>query len=168
MPAWSNLLIYAVAAGVIIFRTVRPQTIGVTRLWVAPLLLCGLLGFAIYGTAMMSPAPVWEVVAGLLVGVAAGVPFGILRGRHTEVKLSDRPGKMHLSSSWITAVVWLGAFGLRAVIRYVGPHHGSLSATIGDALLAFAIGMIATSYLVIFQKYQALRAASLQDRAQPA
>jgi hypothetical protein len=36
------------------------------------------------------------------------------------------------------------------------PQRGSLSATIGDALLAFAIAFIATSYLVILRKYEDL------------
>ncbi len=39
------------------------------------------------------------------------------------------------------------------------PQRGSLSGTIGDALLAFAIAFIAASYFVIFRKYEQLVAA---------
>ena len=48
---------------------------------------------------------------------------------------------------------------MRYGVRMLMPHRGSLAATIGDALLAFAIAFIATSYLVIFRKYERLIAA---------
>jgi hypothetical protein len=54
----------------------------------------------------------------------------------------------------VTLVIFAAAFGLRYGIRMLMPHRGSLSAVVGDALLAFAIVFIATSYIVIFRKYE--------------
>jgi hypothetical protein len=45
---------------------------------------------------------------------------------------------------------------LRYGVRTLMPLHGSLAATIGDALLAFAIAFLAASYIVIFRKYEEL------------
>ncbi len=63
---------------------------------------------------------------------------------------------MYLGSSWMTILIFAIAFGFRSVVRFLMPHRGSLSATVGDALLAFAITFIATSYIVIFRKYEEL------------
>ena len=137
-------------------RMIRPQKISVTRLWLTPIILCGLTAWVIYANNMLNPAPAFEIVLGLLVGALAGIPFGILRGMHTEVRPTERRGVMYLGSSWVTLAIFAGAFGLRYGVRFAAPHRGSLSSAVGDALLAFAIAFIATSYLVIFRKYEQL------------
>ncbi len=129
-------------------------------MWITPILLCALTAWAIYATELLNPAPPQEIVLGLIVGAAAGVPFGILRGMHTDVRPTDRRGVMYLGSSWVTVVIFAAAFGLRYAARMLMPHRGSLSTTIGDALLAFAIAFIATSYFVIFRKYERLISTS--------
>lgn len=128
-------------------------------MWTAPIILCALTAWVIYLNNTLNPAPPVEIAAGLIAGALAGVPFGILRGVHTDVRPTDRKGVMYLGSSWITLVIFAAAFGLRYAIRMLMPHRGSLSATIGDALLAFAIAFIAVSYYVIFRKYERLTAA---------
>jgi hypothetical protein len=135
---------------------VRPQKISVTRMWVTPIVLCGLTAWVIYANSVINPAPPLEIALGLAIGAICGVPFGILRGIHTDVRPTERAGVMYLGSSWITVLIFLVAFGLRSGIRELMPHRGSLSATIGDGLLAFAIVFIATSYFVIFRKYERL------------
>lgn len=139
---------------ILAFRLIRPQRISVTRMWLAPIVLCGLTVWVIYENDVLNPAAPWEIAVGLLLGGAVGVPFGILRGMHTDVRPTDRPGVMYLGSSWVTLVIFAAAFGLRYGIRMLMPHRGSLSAVVGDALLAFAIVFIATSYIVIFRKYE--------------
>jgi len=123
-------------------------------MWVAPIFLCGLTGWAIYANNLLNPAPPVEIAAGLVLGALAGIPFGILRGMHTEVRPTERRGVMYLGSSWVTIAIFFVAFGLRYLIRMTMPMHGSLSSTIGDGLLAFAIAFIVTSYVVIFRKYE--------------
>ncbi|MBV8345954.1 MAG: hypothetical protein JO190_13310 [Candidatus Eremiobacteraeota bacterium] len=130
-----------------------------TRMWITPILLCALTAWAIYANELLNPAAPQEIVLGVLAGAIGGIPFGILRGMHTEVRPTDRRGVMYLGSSWITVVIFAAAFGLRYAARMLMPHRGSLAATLGDALLAFAIAFIATSYLVIFRKYERLIAA---------
>ncbi len=129
-------------------------------MWITPILLCVLTAWVIYANELLNPAPPAEIALGLIVGAVAGIPFGILRGMHTDVRPTDRPGVMYLGSSWITLAIFAGAFALRYGARMLMPHRGSLAATVGDALLAFAIAFIATSYVVIFRKYEALVRAS--------
>jgi hypothetical protein len=141
---------------VLAVRMVRPQRISVTRMWVSPIILCVLTAWVIYANNMLNPAPPLEVALGLVLGGIVGLPFGVLRGVHTDVRPTDRPGVMYLGSSWVTIVIFAAAFGLRYVVRMMIPLRGSLTATIGDALLAFAIVFIAASYFVIFRKYEEL------------
>jgi hypothetical protein len=148
-----QLLPIAVVALLLVWRFMRPQRISITRMWVQPIVLCALAAWAIYATDSIDPAPLWEIVVALAIGAAAGVPFGMLRGRHTDVRPTDRPGVMYLGSSWITMLIFIAAFGLRTVVRLFMPHRGSLSTAVGDGLLAFAIAFIATSYAFIVRKY---------------
>lgn len=125
-------------------------------MWVSPILLCGLSIWVIYANEMLNPAPPAEIVLGVVLGAIFGTPFGILRGMHTEVKLTEKRGVMYLGSSWITVAIFLVAFGLRYAVRLLMPQHGSLTGIIADAVLAFAIAFIAASYVVILRKYERL------------
>ena len=139
-------------------RFVRPQKISVTRMWVTPIFLCLLTAWVIYINEMLNPAPPLEIALGIVIGACAGIPLGILRGMHTEVRPTEKRGVMYLGSSWITIAIFAVAFGLRYAVRALMPHRGSLTGTIGDALLAFAVAFIVASYAVIFRKYESLQA----------
>jgi len=128
-------------------------------MWVTPIILCALTAWVIYLNELVNPTPPAEIVAGMVIGALAGIPFGILRGMHTEVRPTDRRGVMYLGSSWVTLAIFAAAFALRYAARAMMPHSGSLSATLGDALLAFAIGFIGATYAVIFRKYERLAKA---------
>ena len=153
-PPWLQPVILVVIVAILALRLSRPQRLTIARMWWQPLILVIVTSFAIYGSEQMQPTPAWEVVAGMLAGAIAGVPFGILRGIHTDVRPTDRPGVMYLGSSWVTIVIFAVAFGLRYIVRLMMPHRGSLSGAVGDGLLAFAIAFIVASYVVIARKYR--------------
>jgi Protein of unknown function (DUF1453) len=165
-PAWAQLVPLVIVVAVLALRLVRPQRISVTRMWVSPILFCALSAWAIYATQRLNPAPPFEIALGLVVGGAAGVPFGILRGLHTDVRPTDRPGVMYLGSSWATIVIFAAAFALRYGARTLMPHRGSVASIVGDAALAFAISFIATSYISIYRKYE--RELAVKIAAPPA
>jgi hypothetical protein len=91
----------------------------------------------------------------------------MLRGRHTDVRLTDRPGVMYLGASWASGLIFAAAFGFRFVVRMVMPHRGALSSVISDALLAFALAYICTSYLAIYRKYEAEVAGQIPSPPEP-
>ncbi len=155
LTLWQQLVPVLIVVAIVVVRMLRPQRISVTRMWVTPIVLAALAAFAIYGSARFNPAPAWEIAVGLAIGALAGIPVGLLRGHHTEVQLTERDGTMLLGSSWITALIYFGAFGLREGIRLAMPQRGSLAAAVGDGLLAFAIGYIVASYVAIYRKYEA-------------
>jgi hypothetical protein len=151
-----QLLPLGIVVVVLAVRMLRPQRISVTRMWVSPIVLCALTAWVIYANELLYPAPPYEVALGVILGAIVGLPFGILRGMHTDVRPTDRPGVMYLGSSWVTLAIFASAFALRYAIRLMMPHSGVLVGIVGDALLAFAIVFIAASYFVIFRKYEQL------------
>lgn len=155
-------IIYALAIGLFVWRLARPQRMSVARLWFMPVFLLVITGFSIwanvYASAMsgQAPPPDWQVAAVLIAGAALGIPLGFLRGRHSEVKPTDRPGVMYVHSSPLIIVVWLAAFVLRAAVRAYLPHAQGGAALGSDGVLAFAMGALITSYYAIYKKYRAV------------
>jgi len=151
----SEIAVYVVIAGLMIFRYSRPQKMTLTRMWVAPIIFTAMTAFAIWGGQQVAPAPAWEVVAAVIGGLVLGAPLGILRGKHTKVRATDAPGVMYLDASWVVLALWLGAFVLRRIVQLVLPH-GSVSTIVGDGLIVFAIATVVVSYYEIYKKYREL------------
>jgi hypothetical protein len=164
---WLRILPWVVVVMLLLVRSRRPQQMTVARLWVWPAVLVPLLGVAIYATQSVDPAPVWEIVVTLVVGTIVGLPFGTLRGHHTRVRFSERPGVFYLDSSLVTMLVVIAAFALRYVVRSLAPPGQSLAAVLGDGSLGFAFGFIVASYATIYRKYQMLVAESVAAPSPP-
>lgn len=161
----TSIFIYVVVIGLFVYRMSRPQRFTRTRLFVMPVILLAATAMAIWGNAMAAAqlgaaaAPPAEIALALVVGAIVGIPLGIVRGKHSEVKPTDRPGVMYVHSSPLIVVVWLAAFAVRALIRYFMPHAGPMTAVVGDGLMAFAVGALIASYVIIYQRYKAIAAA---------
>jgi hypothetical protein len=163
-PLPMTLLIYAVVIALFVWRMSRPQRTTVFGLWFRPILLVVLTGFVVWSAnfAMIAtgqiPPPAWEIALVLVVGAALGVPLGVLRGRHSEVKATERPGVMYVHSSPVIVVVWIAALLARALLRYLLPGAQSGASIWGDGLLAFAVAALITSAFMIYVKYRQLTA----------
>ncbi len=159
-PFATTAIIYVVAIALLVWRMARPQRMSVLRLWLMPIFLLALTAFSIWANVYASalqgqfPPPAWQIAAVLAIGAVLGIPLGLLRGRHSQVKPTERRGVMYVHSSPIIIVVWLAAFVARAVLRAYMPHAQTGTALAGDALLAFAIAALITSYYAIYRKYR--------------
>jgi Protein of unknown function (DUF1453) len=159
-PFATTAIIYAVAIALLVWRMARPQRMSVTRLWIMPIVLLALTAFSIwssmYASALAGQAPptILQIGPFLVLGAALGIPLGFLRGHHSEVKPAG-PGVMYVHSSPVIIIVWLAAFVARAAMRTLLPHAGASTLLAGDALLAFAMAALITSYYAIYQKYRA-------------
>ncbi len=157
-PFFETIGIYVVVAALLIWRNSRPQKISITRLWLAPIVLLAISALSIYGSQILYPLPAWEVALTVIVGALLGLPLGWVRGHHSNVRLTDRPGVMFVDPSLVVMLVWLGAFVARAGLRYF-VHAGGGAAILGDGLLTFAISAVVTSYYLIYSKYKMLAGA---------
>lgn len=161
-PLPVTLVIYVVAIAIFVWRMSRPQRTTIAGLWIRPILLVVLTGFIVWSANFAElamgviPPPPWEIAAVLLVGAILGIPLGLLRGRHSEVKPTARRGEMYVHSSSLIMVVWIVAFVARAAIRYLVPGAHTGANLWGDGLLAFAMSAIVTSSFMIYGKYRQL------------
>lgn len=152
LPITQTAVIYGLAAAFLLWRFSRPQKISVTRLWLSPVLLLAVSITSIYASQQFAPAAPLLLAVALIGGAMLGAPLGLLRGYHTTVMLTAKPGVMQLGASWIVAGIWIGAFVIRAGLRlYFG--SSPLGSVVGDALLTFAITLYVTSYIAIYRKY---------------
>ena len=150
-----TLLIYVVVIALFVWRMMRPQRVRIGRLWVRPVILLAVTALAIVGSQLLSPSRWWVLAAVLIGGAIVGVPLGLLRGRHTQLRPTDRPGIVYVQSSpWIVAI-WLAAFLARAVVRYFEPPSRGGAGIWGDGLMAFAVSALIASYWAISAKSRA-------------
>jgi hypothetical protein len=166
MPAqgalsFQSIAVYAVVGALVIYRVSVPRRVSVTRMWVMAGILMALAVLAIVAYERMNPAPAWEIAIAIVGGLVAGIPVGLLRGYHTKVSATERPGVMQLGASWATAGIYLGAFALRAGIRYLVPMTSPAGSIVGDALLVFAIAIVGASYYAVYRTYQTLEAVTI-------
>jgi hypothetical protein len=147
-----SALVYVIVIALFVWRMMRPMRVSVARIWVRPIILLVFTGLAIWFEQSTSPAPVWQVAAIVLSGVAVGIPLGVLRGRHSEVKPTERSGVYYVHSSAAVTIIWLLAFVARGALRYFipGAAHGVTVWTIG--LLTFASAAILVSAVIVHQK----------------
>lgn len=157
----TTIVVYIVVAALMIFRYSRPQKMSLTRMWVAPIFFTAMTAFAIWGSQQLNPAPAWAIVVAIVGGLILGAPLGILRGKHTGVRATEKAGVMYLDASWVVLALWLGAFIVRRIIQSVMPP-GATSTIIGDGLIVFAMSTVAISYFEIYKKYRALEHAAGQ------
>ena len=144
--------IYIIVIALFVWRMMRPMRVSVARIWVRPAMLVVFSAVAIWAEQMTAPVPVWEVAAIVLIGALIGIPLGVLRGRHSEVKATEQPGVYYVHSSPFIVLVWLAAFVARGAIRYFVPAaaHGATVWTVG--LLAFATAAIFASAFIVHDK----------------
>lgn len=151
-----QILIYIVVIGLVLFRASRPQRISVARIWIFAGILMVLCGFVIYVSVIHFNPPPWQILVSVVVGLVAGIPLGLFRGYHTRVSATNRRGVMQLGPSWMTAIIYLAAFGARTLIRYFVPATSAVGMVVSDGLMVFAIGIIGATYFAVYRKYEAL------------
>jgi ABC-type proline/glycine betaine transport system permease subunit len=152
---WSQLAIYIVIAGIVLFRYSRPMKMSIVRLCITPVVFLVLTVFSIWASERLNPAPALWIAAAVVIGIVLGVPLGIAMSSHRVVRRTEKRHIMYVEPSWVTAVIWIGAFILRAVIRLLVPQ-GVTATVVGDGLVLFGISAILASYFVIYRKFRAL------------
>jgi hypothetical protein len=163
-PAQPNFgvtaVIYVFIIALVVWRASRPQRMRVVRLWLAPIVLLSISAVSIYSSQMSAPAPAWAMALAIVVGALLGIPVGLLRGRHSNVRLTHRPGVIQIDASLVTMLIWLGAFVVRAMVRFAFGLDTVAATIAGDGVLVFAIAAVIASYYAIYAKYRAVAASA--------
>lgn len=153
----STLIYLVVVAAVIVFRFMRPIRMHASRLWLSPAIFVLLTFFLIWSSLEAHGSPVGIAIS-YIIGLALGVPFGLLRGRHTDVRKTEDPKVLVVAPAIAPLLIYLVAFVARFVLRAYLPQAGPEALEASDGLLAFAVGSIIASRYVIAQKFRELHA----------
>lgn len=143
----------------VIWRNSRPQTMNEVRFWIPVALLVFLTGFMFYGLMRVDPDAITYGLIASAVGIVLGIPFGIARGHHSQVRLADKQGHFIVDPSLVVLLIWLGAFAARFLVRFFLPTAGAVTLGVSDGLVVFAMTSVVVARVVIFRKYLALKAA---------
>lgn len=143
------LIALAIALPLILLRNRRPRTLRPQWMWVLPLIMAVLMGFAIWGTSMtpgMDHSPFgatdWGVMA---LGVVLGGVAGWWRGKMTTIE-KHADGTLKAQASPIGLILIVGLLlGRRALSAWLEPHAEQLGLSalaVADAFLVFIAAMI--------------------------
>ena len=125
-------------------------------MFLTPVLFVVIVATVVWGNQFTSAASPFAISIALVLGALLGIPVGLLRGKHTNVRPSERRHVMILDASWQTMAIYLAAFGVRYVARMAFPPTSSTGSAIGDGAMAFAGATIVAAYVVIYTKFRAL------------
>jgi hypothetical protein len=148
-----SLIVLLVAAFVVFrfaVRELKPRVIKGGTVWIRPAILAAFTALVIWETLALDPAGSGQLVVALIAGAIAGVITGVLIIRYTTFSPAGIPNAVTASGSRITFAIWLIAFALRFLARFVVPHGADPrsqlpmnTGTITMAAVAFVVIAIA-------------------------
>lgn len=157
------LIAIAVVIPLILLRNRKPRTLRPEFMWVAPLLIVGLIGFGIWGMSMSKGghAPVEPLSLLILaVGLALGCAFGWQRGKMTTI-YKEPDGTLKAQASPIGLIIVIAILiARRALEPWLEAHAAEWHVNplaILEAFMLFAAGMVVVQRLEMW-----LRARNIQ------
>ncbi len=70
----------------------------------------------------LDPSETTEMIVALIAGVALGAITGLLIVANTSFRAADVPNAVRVQGSRITFAIWIGAFPIRFLARFLVPH----------------------------------------------
>jgi hypothetical protein len=136
---------------VILRRNLRPRPLKVERMWFYP----GLMLIAAAMLMVSQPPPLQPLALGLIGGaLAVGAAIGWQRGRLTHITVDPATHDLTSKASPIGLVLILALFALKLGLRSVpiGKDLPVSAAVLTDASLLFAVGLLVTQRLEMWQR----------------
>jgi hypothetical protein len=153
-----SLLTLLIAAFVVFrfaIRELKPRVIKGGVLWIRPAILIVLTAWLAWTSVVVDPAGVGELVVALAVGGILGAITGLLIVRYTTLTPSGLPNSVTAAGSRITFGIWVAAFVVRFLARYLVPHGADPRTQL--PLNSGTIALVAVAFVVIaFVFHQAI------------
>lgn len=150
-------LITLLIAALVVFRfaarELKPRVIksGVW-FWARPVILALLTLWLVWTTATVDPAGIDELVVALIAGAVLGAITGILVVRYTTFTPASVPNAVVASGSRITFGIWVAAFVIRFLARYVVPHGADPRTQL--PMNSGTVALVAVAFIVIAVLFQ--------------
>jgi hypothetical protein len=162
-PVVAQSVITLLVAAFVVFRfatrELKPRVIKGGVLWARPVILTVLTAYLVWLTVSIDPAGIDQLFGALIAGGILGAITGILIVRYTTFAPAGVPNAVIASGSRVTFAIWVIAFVLRFVARYVVPHGADprtqLPMNCGTvALAAVAFVVIAFAFHRAIDRYR--------------
>lgn len=140
------LIAIAIVIPLILLRNRKPRTLRPEFMWVAPLLIVGLIGFGIWGMSKGGHAPVEPLSLLILaIGLALGCAFGWQRGKMTTI-YKEPDGTLKAQASPIGLIIIIVILIARQALRpwleaHAADWHVNPLAIL-EAFMLFAAGAV--------------------------
>ena len=158
-PDFSHALPYLLPLLIIVLvlrRSLRQRKLNADRMWVLPVLLVLMGGSTLTASPPKTPLAITVLAAALVVGAAAGW----WRGRLTHITIDPETHELTSRTSVVGVIVIAALFGLRYGLRMLEVSNPKAlpvgAGLVAEALMIFAIGMMAVQRLEMWIRCQAL------------
>jgi hypothetical protein len=160
---WATLIPIVIAMGLVILRNSRARRLRIEAMWIAPLIIIALIGFALYaetlrGGLILTPLSIALDIAALAVGAV----LGWWRARFTNITIDPETHELTSRASPLGMLVIMGILVIRTGLRtYTAQNAGALGQygpPIADALLVMSVGLVCAQRLEIFTRARQLLA----------
>ncbi len=146
-----------IVAAVLFIRFRRgtvPRPVNVASLWIIPAIAVVGIGSALWFAPHpdLTPLAIAVFCGATLLGIATGT----LRARTLTLAHDTGTGRVTMQTSSYAFLLLAALVGVRATVRQYAASSGMI---LVDATLLFALGMIVTQRLTIWQRVRALQSA---------
>ena len=150
-PVLTQSLFTVLILAVVVFRfaqrELKERIIKAGTLWIRPAVLLAITVWLIVLSVSLDPSGSTELIVALIAGIALGAVTGLLIVANTTFRAADLPNAVRAQGSRLTFGIWLGAFAIRLIARYVVPHGADPRTQL--PLNAGTVALVATAFIVI-------------------
>jgi hypothetical protein len=154
----ASIVVIIIVLAVVILRNARTQKMTVSRFWILPVIILAVTVLGLWSSIAEEHADIVAAIIAAAIGIVLGIPLGIARGHHSKVRLGDAPGTLYVDPSLVVTLIWLAAFAIKYGLRAFLPDAGPIAVAASDGFLFFGVSSVLVARLVIFRKYETLRA----------
>lgn len=149
-------LSFLAVAALVVFRFARRELVErrvrTPLLWLRPAVLFGIALYLVGLTVSVDSARNGVTVAATLAGVLLGALTGALIVRYTAFRPAGARNAVLVRGSRITFAIWIAAFAVRILARFLIPHGSDPLAQL--PLNCGTVALVATAFVVIAVAFQ--------------
>jgi hypothetical protein len=150
-PVVTQSLISVLVAAFVVFRfaqrELKERVVKASTLWIRPVVLLAITIWLIVLTASVDPSGITQMIVALIAGVALGAITGLLVVANTTFRPAGVRNAVRVQGSRITFAIWIGAFAIRFLARFLVPHGADPRTQL--PLNAGTVALVATAFVVI-------------------
>jgi hypothetical protein len=128
-------------------RELKERVVKAGTLWIRPVILLAITVWLIVLSMSLDPSGTTEMIVALIAGVALGAITGLLIVANSSFRAAGVPNAVRVQGSRITFAIWLGAFAIRFLARFLVPHGADPRTQL--PLNAGTVALVATAFVVI-------------------